>query len=204
MSTSRWARAAASALLLAAASCGSDEPDTLAGIVREPPLQVADVELPSAADDGALAALVAPAGELRLVYFGYTSCPDICPTTMSDLSVALQDLPDDLAARVTVAMTTVDPERDTDEVLVDYLDHFFDHALALRTEDPVQLQEAADAFGVEFELAEHRVGEAYDVAHTAMTYVVDDTGTVVVEWPFGFETDDMTSDLTILLRRDPS
>ena len=204
MSTSRWARAAAGALLLTAASCGSDEPDTLAGIVREPPLQVADVELPAAADDGALAALAAPAGELRLVYFGYTSCPDICPTTMSDLSVALQDLPDDLAARVTVAMTTVDPERDTDEVLVDYLDHFFDHALALRTEDPVQLQAAADAFGVEFEVADHRTGESYDVAHTAMTYVVDDTGTVVVEWPFGFETDDMTSDLTILLRRDPS
>jgi protein SCO1/2 len=100
-------------------------------------------------------------------------------------------------------MVTVDPERDTAAVLDGYLDHFFDDGVALRTDDPDELSAAADAFGVQFEVEDHVAGDAYDVAHTAMTYVVDDTGAVVVEWPFGFETESMTSDLTTLLRRDP-
>lgn len=148
--------------------------------------------------------MVAPADELYLVYFGYTSCPDVCPTTMSDLRVALEDLPDGLADRVTVAMATVDPERDTDEVLTGYLDHFFTDSLALRTDDPAALAAAAGVFGVQWEVEDHEPGAAYSVGHTAVTYVVDDTGTVVVEWPFGLDHDAMTSDLTTLLREEPT
>jgi protein SCO1/2 len=201
MRTARWALVAVGALLVSTAGCGSDEPEGLDGIVRDPPLEVADVRLPTASD-GTSVSMAAPDGELNLVYFGYTSCPDVCPTTLSDISVALGDLPDDLADRVTVAMTTVDPERDTAEVLTGYLDHFFDDGLALRTDDPTELAAATEAFGVQFEVEEHAAGEPYDVSHTAMTYVVDDTGAVVVEWPFGFETESMTSDLTHLLRKD--
>jgi protein SCO1 len=203
MRSSRGAWLAAVAVVALMTGCGNDEPEGLDGIVRTPPLDVADVRLPEAGD-GTPVSVAAPEGGLHLVYFGYTSCPDVCPTTLSDISVALGDLPDDLAERVTVAMTTVDPERDTDEVLIGYLDHFVEQGLALRTDDPAELAAAADAFGVQFEVAEHDAGETiYDVSHTAMTYVVDDTGTVVVEWPFGFETESMTSDLTYLLRRDP-
>jgi protein SCO1/2 len=201
MRRSRRFLAALGTLAALAAGCGSEEPEALRGIVRDPPLEVADVHLPEASTS-TLVPMTAPEGELHLVYFGYTSCPDVCPTTLSDISVALDDLPDDLAERVTVAMTTVDPERDTADVLTGYLDHFFDDGLALRTDDPAQLSAAAAAFGVQFEVAPHEDGDAYDVSHTAMTYVVDDTGTVVVEWPFGFETESMTSDLTDLLRRD--
>lgn len=189
--------------LVPVAACGDDEPASLAGIVRSPALEVADIALPNAGS-GADVPLAAPDGELYLVYFGYTSCPDVCPTTLSDISVALADLPDDLADRVTVAMTTVDPERDTAAVLSGYLDHFFDRSVPLRTEDATALARATEAFGVQFEVAEHEPGDAYDVSHTAMTYVVDDRGTVVVEWPFGFETEAMTADLTLLLRKDPS
>ncbi len=140
-------------------------------------------------------------GELLLVYFGYTSCPDICPTTMSDITVALADLPDDQADRVSVMMVTVDPERDTETVLVDYLGHFFDDAVAARTTDPAELDAAGEAFGAQWEIAAHEPGdEYYDVAHSAITYVVDDTGTVVVEWPFGFAIESMTSDLKTLLK----
>lgn len=189
---------------LATGACGDDGPDELSGAVRSPALEVGEVSLPAVGDGGREEplAMTAPPGELYLVYFGYTSCPDVCPTTMSDISVALDALPDDLAERVTVAMATVDPERDTGEVVAGYLDHFFDRSLALRTTDPDALARAADAFGVQWEVEEHAPGEAYDVAHSAVTYVVDDTGTVVVEWPFGFDSEAMTSDLRILLEEE--
>jgi protein SCO1/2 len=178
------------------------QPANLAGAIRDPALRVGDMSLPDAAAGGAPAAMKAPPGELLLVYFGYTSCPDICPTTMSDLSVALADLPEEDATRVSVAMVTVDPERDTGERLTAYLSYFFEGSRALRTDDPQMLAAAARTFGVQWEVAPHEPGETdYDVAHTAITYVIDDTGTVVVEWPFGFATDSMTSDLTILLER---
>jgi protein SCO1 len=160
------------------------------------------VALPDVGSTGGSVAMRAPDDGLYLVYFGYTSCPDICPTTMSDISVALGDLDDGLADRVTVAMVTLDPERDTDERLSQYLGFFFDRSLALRTTDPAALAEAAAAFGVQWEVGPHEPGESYEVAHTAVTYVVDDTGTVVVEWPFGLDTELMTRDLTILLERD--
>lgn len=205
----RAAAAGAVALVAVAAGCaggGGDEGDggtagdepALAGAVRTPPLEVSDVVLPDAVT-GEPVAMQAPPGELYVVYFGYTSCPDVCPTTMNDVAVALGDLPDDLADRVTVAMATVDPERDTAEVLTGYLDHFFTRHLALRTTDPAALTAATEAFGVQWEVEEHEPGEAYEVAHTAVTYVVDDTGTVVVEWPFGLDSESMAADLRTLL-----
>ena len=193
---------------LVVAACGSESgtsaglapTPSLAGVVREPALEVATVTLPDVADGGAPLAMQAADDELLLVYFGYTSCPDVCPMTMSDISVALDDLDDGLADRVTVAMATVDPERDQPETLTGYLGHFFERTAALRTEDPEALDDAARAFGVQYEVEDHEPGEAtYDVAHSAITYVVDDTGTVVVEWPFGFESEHMTTDLTTLL-----
>jgi protein SCO1/2 len=202
-------------IVVGLAGCGSDEAGdsatggteaeeaALAGVVRTPPLEVAGIELPDVAATGEPVPLQAPPGELHLVYFGYTSCPDICPTTMTDVGVALDDLPPELAERVTVGMVTVDPERDTAEVLTGYLDHFFDRRMALRTEDPAELDAAADAFGVRFEVEAHDPGATtYEVSHSAVTYVVDDTGEVVVEWPFGFDSRDMTADLTTLLQED--
>lgn len=192
------------------AACGSGDTDgpatlapttTLAGVVRAPLLEVADVSLPEASS-GTPMAMRADDGELLVVYFGYTSCPDVCPMTMSDLRVAIDDLPEELADKVTVAMATVDPERDQPEVLSQYLRHFFDRTAALRTDDPDELAAAAEAFGVQYEVEAHEPGDAtYDVGHSAITYVVDDSGTVRVEWPFGFESEHMTTDLTALLTR---
>jgi len=190
-------------MAVVAFACGADAGgDALSGVVRDPPLDVASVQF-STADDGRLIRMQAPPGELLVVYFGYTSCPDICPTTMSDLSIAVHDLPDELAERVTTVFATVDPDRDTADVLGEYLGHFFADGLTLRTEDADVLAAAATAFGVQYEVADHRPGDrTYEVAHTAVTYVVDDTGTVAVEWPFGFETTRMTADLRTLLEKE--
>lgn len=197
------AAALAALLGIGAAACGDDSGHAeLAGVVRDPALDVASVRIP-AAEDGSPVAMVAESDELLVVYFGYTSCPDICPTTLNDLSIAVSDLADDVAERVTVAFATVDPDRDTAEVLDGYLHSFFDDGLALRAEDPRQLAAATEAFGVQFEVADHQPGDlSYEVAHTAVTYVVDDTGKVVVEWPFGFATDDIAADLRTLLNEE--
>lgn len=196
----------AAALLLWLAACGdagetATEP-TLGGAVRIPALEVGATTLPDVSSGGAPMAMRAPDGELLLVYFGYTSCPDVCPTTMSDLRIAIEALPPAQAERVAVAMVTVDPERDTDEMLARYLSSFFDRSHALRTDDPEALAAAAEAFTVQWQIEEHEPGEPYAVAHTATTFVVDDSGTVAVEWPFGFESEDMTADLTTLLEQE--
>lgn len=185
------------------AGCGGDTP-RLAGAVRTPPLTVNGLAVPQTdlSRERTHGELVPPPGELLLVNFGYTFCPDVCPTTMNDISIALSDLPDDQADRVTVAMITVDPERDTEAVLTDYLAHFFDEAIAVSTDDADLLAEVGATFAAQWEIAEHEPGDQYyDVAHTAVTYVVDDTGTVVVEWPFGFTVESMTSDLSTLLKK---
>jgi protein SCO1/2 len=198
------------AILLAGtlAACGDDDgagASDMRGIVRAPALQVASVELDDVSGGGARPVTMrAPAGEVYVIYFGYTSCPDICPTTMSDISVAVNDLPADVAERVTVGMVTVDPERDTADLLDRYLAHFFDRRLALRTDDPGALADAAAAFGVVYEVEAHDPGAYYAVAHSALTYVIDDSGTVAVEWPFGFDSRDMTADLKTLLAEDPA
>jgi len=192
--------------LLVVAACGDSEESApepaLGGAVRVPALEVGAASLPDVANGGASMAMQAPEGELLLVYSGYTNCPDVCPTTMSDVRVALEALPEELAARVSLAMVTVDPERDTAEVLTRYLRHFFDDPHALRTDAPAALAAAAEAFTVQWEVEAHEAGEPYAVAHTATTFVVDDGGTVVVEWPFGFEPEAMTTDLTTLLQQE--
>jgi len=177
--------------------------DELSGAVRTPPLDVGSVTLPNETDGvgGVPFTMRAAPDGLLLVYFGFTSCPDICPTTLSDIGRAVKEMPATERGRVDVAMVTVDPDRDTGAVLTSYLDTFVKGGgIALRTTDPVRQQAAQDAFRVVAE----RIPEGddgYTFEHTAVTYVVDDSGTVVLEWPFGISPTAMARDLEILLAR---
>ena len=100
---------------------------------------------------------------------------------------------------MTVAFATVDPERDTAEVVDGYVGSFVERSIGLRTEDPDELA-APPALGVQYEVAEHEPGDrSYEVGHSAVTYVIDDQGTLVVEWPFGFTPENMASDLRSIL-----
>jgi protein SCO1/2 len=192
-----WLCLATAAILFAPACAGP----RLNGGVRSEPLDVSAVSLPDASTNNVAMPMRAQPGELLLVYFGYTSCPDICPTTMSDLGQAIRRLPATEAGRVDVAMVTLDPERDTGERLGQYLDHFFERSHALRTTSQDELQAAANAFGVRWEVEAHQPGEAYSISHTAITYAVDAEGKVLVEWPFGMDYELIRSDLSVLLAR---
>jgi protein SCO1/2 len=203
---SAWVVALVGTVVLAGtvvfAGCGSGGSTTLSGITRPEPLQVGSVTLPDVTDGAASSELtmVAEPGHLLIAYFGYTHCPDVCPTTMFDLANALERI-EDGADRVDVALVTVDPDRDTPEVLNGYLDYFFDgHYHAVQPVDLEQLADAQLPFGASSSVTTTASGEV-EVSHTAITYVIDQTGSVLVEWPFGTKGETMADDLEILLAR---
>lgn len=169
-------------------------PGDLVGFRIEPLPEVGDVTLPDLTDSNAEFTLEAAPGELLLVYFGYTNCPDFCPGTLANVKLARQRLeqPD----QVDLAMVTVDPERDL-PVLADYVTSFVSEGHALGTEDPDRLARAAQAFGVAYEV--RQVDGETQVGHSTALYAVDNTGHVVLTWPFGVTIDEMASDFEILL-----
>jgi protein SCO1/2 len=165
--------------------------------VRDPAPDVSGVVLDDAANGGQPFAMRADAGELLVVYFGYTACPDICPTTLADFRSAVRRLDDDRAAAVDVAMITVDPMRDDAERLTSYVQSFFAGSHALRTEDAALLRSAADAFGADYQVVID--GDDIEVGHTAFLYAIDAAGLIQLQWPFGATSEDMASDLEYLL-----
>ena len=192
---------------LAACSCSgtigtatsNDEAPTLAGYEREPEPTVGSISLPAANRNNATFAFQADPGELLMVTFGFTSCPDICPTTLADMRIAFNQL-GARADQVDLAWVSIDPERDSAEATASYVEAFVPDGIALRTDDAEQLFIAADAFGVTYIIQENDAGET-EVAHTPNVFVVDDTGSVILTWSFGVPAGDMASDLTILLDR---
>lgn len=211
----RFRRAAVALVIcsfaMTAAACGgsttaSSVPTTTTpsfkGVVRTQPIQVGDVTLPEETPGpaaGTTFPFKAKPGELLVAYFGYTSCPDVCPTTLANLNAARKKVGAD-AGRVDLAMVTVDPERDTASVLDGYLRHFADRYHVLRTTDPAQLQAAEDVFGASSSVTKTGDGKV-EVTHTGTAYVIDEHGTVLVEWPFGITTDDMANDLRVALAK---
>ncbi len=182
-------------------ACGSDAETVAHEMVGYRPSAeqvVGSFSLPDASQGGEPFAFEASASDhVLLAYFGYTYCPDVCPTTLSYLKKALKGIGDD-ASRVELAMTTIDPDRDTADVLPAYVQSFVPGAHALRTEDDDALRAVADAFGVNYSVEENAEGEI-EVAHSGNVYAVDSTGKVLLTWPFGVSAEDFQGDLDALL-----
>jgi len=107
---------------------------------------------------------------------------------MADIAAGLEELGPTVVRHVEIAFVTVDIERDTGPRMVDYLTHFFPDSTihALRAPDSVQLSAVTSQFGAQWQVDPHEPGAAtYGVAHSGVTYVVDDRGQLVWEWPFG-------------------
>lgn len=187
------------ALVLLAAACGQQD-DTLTGFVREPLPNVADTSLPDVSRSASDFPMRAVDGEVLLVYFGYTSCPDVCPTTLADIRTALGKLAAGEADKVSLAMATIDPTRDTDDVITGYVQTFVPDAHALRTTDDELLRSVTDAFGASYGVTITEDGE-YEVSHTGQLYAIDAAGHLLVTWPFGITPDDLAHDIEILLRQ---
>lgn len=189
---------------LAVVGCGSDDPraadPTLSGVVRDPAPAVDLVALPSLTEPGTDVEFRADEGELQIVYFGFTNCPDVCPTTLADLSVALRILGEERAADVQVVMVGIDPERDN-PVLADYVTAFnMPDAIAAGTDDTELLQAAAEPFGASWNIITSDDGSV-DVEHSAFLYAVDADGRLALSWQFGAAAEDIANDIGLLLDR---
>lgn len=112
-------------------------------------------------------------GQATLVFFGFTWCPDVCPMTLSNISDWLEELGPD-ADRLAVYLVTVDPERDTPDVLADYLSHF-DPRITGLTGAPAEIARAAEAFGVTYRRVPREDGD-YTMDHTSGVLVFDPDG----------------------------
>ena len=138
-------------------------------------------------------------GKAVLVFFGYTQCPDVCPTTMAELAEVKRQLGPD-GERVQGVFVTLDPERDTAALLKNYVAGFDPSFIALRGTQE-QTQAAAKAFKVFYEKVPSKDGSGnYTLDHTAAAYLFDPQGRVRVFERYGTGPQDLAADFKLLLQ----
>jgi protein SCO1/2 len=171
-------------------------PASLTGTLVDPPVPVADFTLESR--EGPLA-LSDFEGKWAVLFFGYTSCPDVCPFTLVHLNDALQELPSDLASRVQVVFVTVDPERDSPARVGEYATSFNPGFVGL-SGSAEELEAVQAQLGIVAERAGDTGDGGYLVDHTASLRVLDPDGRLRLIWPFDISGVDMAADLRELMR----
>ncbi|HEV7207537.1 MAG TPA: SCO family protein [Mycobacteriales bacterium] len=139
------------------------------------------------------------AGRLTYLYFGYTNCPDACPSTMANISIALSSSPANLRSRVAVVFVTTDPQRDTPAALRTWLDRYNPSFIGL-TGTPQQIAAAEQAAQVPIAKAEPGNGN-YGVNHSAEVFAFSPDGISHVIYTDGFHPSDYAHDLPLLLAR---
>lgn len=154
-----------------------------------------DFLLPDA--DGKPRSLQEFRGKAVVVFFGFTQCPDVCPTTLAELAQARKLLGAD-GARVQGVFVTVDPERDTPEVLKAYMANFDPGFLALRPA-PEQLAAMAKDFKVYYKKVEGKTPTSYTMDHSAASYVYDPQGRLRLYVRYGLGPQALAEDLKLLL-----
>jgi len=136
-------------------------------------------------------------GKVTVVFFGYTQCPDVCPTTMAELAQVKKALGKD-GDRVQGVFITVDPERDTPETLKAYMASFDPSFVALRG-TPEETKATAKEFKVFYAKVPGKVEGSYTMDHTAGSYVLDPKGKVRLFVRYGSPAEALTADLKALL-----
>ena len=136
-------------------------------------------------------------GKAVVLFFGFTHCPDVCPTTLADIAQAIKELGPD-ADRVQVLLVTVDPERDTPESLGKYVSAFDPRFLGLRGDLDATKKVAAE-FKIYFEKA--KTGASYTVNHSTQSYVIDPRGRLRLLVRHDRIAQDLAPDLRTVLRQ---
>lgn len=191
------ALALATALLLSACDRTASAPagPSFAGINITGAEYARELNLPDT--DGRMRSLADFKGKVLVVFFGYTQCPDVCPTTMAELASVTEQLGPD-GQRVQGIFISVDPERDTPELLKAYVTNFNGNFVALRG-TPEQVKQAAREFKVYYNKVPGKTEKSYTVDHTAASYVFDTQGRVRVFERYGSGTAVLMQDLKTLL-----
>jgi protein SCO1/2 len=195
MSTRRFALAALSALALA--GCQKSEPAKpgfkgidLTGVEYARQLNLTD-------QDGRARSLADFKGKVVVVFFGYTQCPDVCPTTMAEVAEVKRSLGAD-GDKVQGVFVTVDPDRDTAQLLKAYITAFDPSFVALRGSEE-QTKAAVKEFKAFAAKVPGKTPETYMVDHTAASYVFDTEGRVRVYVRYGAGAEPLVHDIKLLL-----
>lgn len=186
--------AALALLTVLLAACGQHQ---FSGTVIDPPKPAKDFTITDAS--GRPFTLSAQKGNVVALFFGFTNCPDVCPTELADLAAVKRRLGAD-GERLKVAVISVDPERDTPERMARYVTSFDPSFTGLRADRP-QLDALMKDYGVTailHELPGSALG--YTVDHSAFLYIIDKQGNLRMLFSHGSSLDGMTSDLRYLIR----
>ncbi len=183
-------------LVLLLAACSSYQ---FHGIPYEPPTPAPSIE--GANWDGSAFSLASLQGKTALVFFGYTSCPDVCPTTLAEMRVLFENL-DARAKDVAVVFVSVDPERDTTQRLGEYVPMFSNAFFGVHIE-PDALETVKQGYGVIAQKVFYNPQDSaagYSIDHTARLYLIDKTGTLVTSYPYGSPVENIQKDVEHLLK----
>jgi protein SCO1/2 len=172
------------------------QPYVLHGSVIEPPRPAPPISLP--ASDGTMYRLDQQRGKLVLLFFGYTSCPDVCPATLSEMRQVMAGL-GERANSVQIVFITVDPQRDTAEKLQRYLSVFGPSFVGLSGSID-QMEPVWKEYGVYRQIQPVGTGDNYMVDHSAFIYVIDKSNQLRMTYPFGTDVDFILKDVAFLLK----
>lgn len=136
-------------------------------------------------------------GKVVVLFFGYTHCPDVCPTTMSDMAQAMKQLGKD-ADNVQVLFVTLDPARDTPDVLAKYVPYFDPRFLGLYGTE-AEIAETAHNFKISASKQPPDARGNYSIDHSAGTYVYDKQGKIRLYFNYGASPATMAHDLRLLM-----
>ena len=170
-------------------------PHTYRGSLIDPPVPAADFELTD--QNGQKFRLSDQDGEIILLFFGYSNCPDVCPLTMSEYK-QMKEMLGEQADQVRFVFVTVDPERDTQARLSEYVNAFDPEIIGL-TGSRTELEPVWKSYGVYQAKQETGSAAGYTVDHTSRTYLIDQDGNWQLTYPFEMEKEDILSDVRYLL-----
>jgi protein SCO1/2 len=148
--------------------------------------------------NGKLRHLTDFSGKVVVMFFGYTQCPDVCPTTMTDMAAIKKSLGAD-GERLQVLFVTVDPERDTPELLKAYMENFDPSFLALWT-TPEKLVSLTKDYKIYYKKVEGTTPTSYSMDHSAGSYIYDTKGQLRLFTRYGSPKEELTKDIQILLK----
>ena len=174
------------------------KPDSFRGTSYGEPYPVA-AEIELTRDNGDSFRLSEMRGKVVLIFFGYTNCPDECPTTLAKLKQTLEQLGEDKAGQVKVLCITVDPQRDTPERVQEYVNHFNPDFIGLSGTE-IELAEVWNNYGVFRENVEGTSATGGLVNHTARVTLIDQQGDLRASFALDMPVDDIVHDLKLLLK----
>lgn len=174
------------------------KPDQFLGTYYVEPFPVAG-EIDLARADGSVFKLSEERGSIVLLFFGYTSCPDVCPTTLAEMKLAVEALKPAEADQIKVVFVTVDPERDTPERAQEYVNHFSASFIGLSGEES-ELTKVWSDYGIFREKVDSESATGYLVNHTARILLIDRNGDLRISFPYDAPVEDIIHDLKLALK----